>query len=826
MDDFKNGSRQSAGECGESGEAVEFEFGRRSPELVFELVSEPVGESSNNATEPSPALDVFTAAQREESFSYESTADKIFTTYVPRFTEASENYRMRNDPRPMQRRLESVAVEDGSPELDPTAEIDRDVDGAVVVEMSKASDADATDTLNVYKFSDGPDEPVEKRERTVEDERAEINSLFEKDESVAEEEVNEMGEAEEDTEKREYTLPDPDESDIGVFDFSEAKEEKTDTPRGADREPLAKALGEFTMPIQRDAFKDKFLDTLMSIKIRLGAAVLFSLVLLVLEALYYFGAFGATLFSLPITPLTPAVLDYLAAAVTFALALPELLRSFRYLAWGRILPELMLLAEFVALTLYFAALLADGTVPSYAMYGFAFSVIPVATIVASYYRTKSDFSSFKKVSQNAEKQILDKKLTRELPEENLALDGIVDEYKSQSARFFRASFITDFFKQSAKTAERSLRSLILLLVSLGVALVSGAVALILMDSAVSAASVFTFVLIVASPVFAVISYKLVYHDSQEAILAEDSVAVGEIAFDSFSGVDVIAFDDTEIFGPDDVNLKRFMLYGDRDNMEKAMRQMCSLFSVVGGPLSVIFANALDNRVRHTPAGNPEIEMDGLSGDVGGSRISAGSEAYMLRHGVKIPDGATAPEMGIDTTKIMYAAENGEVYAKFYIRYSFSEEFTMLLPALREEGIVPLVYTRDPNVSNELFKTLTAGADCMRVMKKLTPKLEEEKLYSRVSADIVTYGEKINGISALLISKKYKRLTERLGVSEIYAMGAGAVLAILLSLIGINGIPMLVFGVWHIGWCAVLRFVTKRTLLKEKTQSIESSEAEK
>ena len=115
---------------------------------------------------------------------------------------------------------------------------------------------------------------------------------------------------------------------------------------------------------------------------------------------------------------------------------------------------------------------------------------------------------------------------------------------------------------------------------------------------------------------------------------------------------------------------------------------------------------------------------------------------------------------------------------------------------------------------------------MRVMKKLTPKLEEEKLYSRVSADIVTYGEKINAISALLAAKKYKKLTERLGISEIYAMGAGAVLAVLLSLIGIKGIPMLLFGVWHIAWCVVLRFVSKRTLLMEESLAKANSKEEK
>ena len=762
---------------------------------------------------------MFDAAEKEESITGGLDSAKIWTTYVPRFTDASENYRMKNDPRPRpaEKRSEIHVGEPtpaDEPSIDPTAEIEEEVDGAVIVDMSKGFGIEPNDTLNVYKFSDDDKAPVEEAERTLEDEKREIDSLF--DHSVTENAPDDQIENSTEEQEREYELPDPDSDEAEMIDFAE-KETVEDNPSGAREGNDVASAGEFTLPIQRDGFKDKFLDTLMSVKIRLGATLLFSLALLVFEIFYYFGAFGTTLFSLPITPVTPAVLDYLAAAVTFALSLPEIVRVLKYLVCGKLLPELMLPVSFVALTLYFAALLGNGSTPSYPMYGFVFSVMALATVLASYYRTDADFIAFKLISKNSEKQILDKKMTRELPEENMALDGVVDEYKSVLARFFRASFITDFFKRTAKTSETTSRSAVLLAVSFGAAAVSGAVALFLMDGLISAASVFAFVLVLSSPTFAILSYKIAYRDSQRAIAPEETTAVGETAYDEFAKVDVIAFDDTEIFGPDDVNLKRFMLYGDRDNMEKAMRQMCSLFSVVGGPLAAIFAGALDNRVRHSPAGNPEIELDGLSGDVGGSRISAGTEAYMRRHGVAIPEGVSSTEIGIDTTKIMYASENGEVYAKFYIRYSFSEEFTMLLPSLKEEGITPLVYTRDPNVSNELFRTLTAGADSVRVMKKLSPKLEEEKLYGRVSAEIVTYGEKINAISALLAAKRHKKLIDRLKMSEIYAMGAGTVLALLISILGIKGVPMLAFGLWHIAWCVVLRFVSKRALIKDNEE---------
>ena len=187
------------------------------------------------------------------------------------------------------------------------------------------------------------------------------------------------------------------------------------------------------------------------------------------------------------------------------------------------------------------------------------------------------------------------------------------------------------------------------------------------------------------------------------------------------------------------------------------------------------SNAIDNRVRHKTATNLIIEDDGICGTVAGHRICAGSKEYMVRNGIALPDTSVENEHSIDTTKIMYAAEDGEVYAKFYIRYSFSEEFTAALPSLRENGITPLVYTRDPNISNELLVALTAGSDCMRVVKLYSP-VKEEKVYNRVKASMITYGDRLDAASMIVLAKKYNnfamyaKFAEICGIIDLYILG--------------------------------------------------------
>jgi hypothetical protein len=374
----------------------------------------------------------------------------------------------------------------------------------------------------------------------------------------------------------------------------------------------------------------------------------------------------------------------------------------KYLTFGRIIPEFSLILAFIV-ELVYTIIITAAEADNAPLYGLLFGIFAIAAVASAHYRVNADFTAFKVVSRNIEKQVLDRKLTRTLHDENMALDGAIDEYKSRTARIFHSAFISDFFKRTSKVSENSLASVIPLMISFGVALITSVVAFFLQGGIVSAASGFALVFLLSLPAFSILVHKLPYFDAQMAALDENSTLVGETSYRSFSGVDVIAFDDTDIFGVEDVRLSRIILYGEKTEMDKTMKEMSALFATVGGPLDFIFKKTLERKCH--PASDVAIEADGLSGVVDGLRISAGTEEYMLRHNIAIPEITAKRDVGIDTTRIMYAAENGEVYAKFYIRYSFSEQFTMLLPSIKEEGIVPLIYTRDPNVSNERHDAL-------------------------------------------------------------------------------------------------------------------------
>ena len=128
---------------------------------------------------------------------------------------------------------------------------------------------------------------------------------------------------------------------------------------------------------------------------------------------------------------------------------------------------------------------------------------------------------------------------------------------------------------------------------------------------------------------------------------------------------------------------------------------------------------------------------------------------------------------------------------------------MLLPHLKAEGIVPLVYTRDPNVTGEFVKLLALGEDVIRIMKKPTPRTTDEKVYRRVSAGIVTLGNKANAINMVLLAKRYVAHQDGVALSELIAMIAGAVIASLFAVGGSFAIPAAAFLSLQLAWCIYL-----------------------
>lgn len=801
---------------------VDADITPKRPEIKVEVISSHKEEKIEQPKEEFSIPDSFEVNEKYNTQSFVETPAAIRPTYLPRFTEVSDTYRMQNDPRPRpkpdpktEKAEKKVEV---SAELDPTAEgvEEKEVEKVVVTQTVMRNPEPTDETLTVLKFStpiesetqDASEPPVIEIKAPEEPEPELIPEPLEEVEEEPEEEIPE--------EPKNLTIPDPD-ATFSVVDFTPREVSAIEEPLGAsepDKKQKHAPHTEFNSPIQRDSIKDRFLDTLMSIKVRLAGSLILLLVMVAMDCFSYFGINVLDAVGLGNAPSARAIIDMQFSICIFLFTIPEMIKAFGMLLKGRFTPEIVNVASLVVIIANDLVIFANSAT-NYLTFGVLFGLQCFATVVASYFRTESDFISFKLVSRNVAKNVLDRRPTRELPRENLALDGVVDEYSSKTARMFRTVFVSNFFKRSAISCENFINTAMMLGISLGVAIVTGVVSFFLNGySFVMGVQSLTMVFMLAFPAFSILAHKLPFkHVTQRAGL-EESAFVGESSVYEGADVDVFTYEDTEIFGIEDVSLRKVHLYGKAYNTPKAMKQMYALFSVVGGPLDFVFSSALDRKC--PPADDIIIEDNGVSGMMDGHRICAGTEEYMISHGIAIPedDYRTNPS-STDSTKVMYGAEDGEVYVKFFIRYSFSEEFTMLLPDLKEKKIVPLIYTRDPNITADLLKVLTLGEDIIRVMKKYVPRTSEEKTYRHIDSGIVTHGDKNNAINMVLLAKKYSIFQSSLAATELISMIVGAVLAVVLAIGDMFVLPATLLALWPVVWCVVLYVRSKLTFQQRR-----------
>lgn len=781
-------------------------------------------------------FDIAAQAEQMEKMPSDEYVSTIWKAYVPRFTDVTENNYAVSDKKTVtnehidefsniyERSGDSASQitvtkrqtgEDNFDVNDPTAEISSNIPDAIVVKVNGVKSANK-DNLNVFKFSDVTvSEPsVEVDQRSGEEiEREEITELTgrewedvqkKNDEvtiaSMVEEEISPRVETSHKNAR--YTDLVKEEAEEFIVHRDIAGERVVPEGYSSKKEKIdASDTSEYNSFSMREAFKDKFLDLIMSVKIRLTVAVLLGILTVLFDVFetricFYFGIglnFGA-----------PAVIDACFVASVFLLTLPETCRALKHLVFGSITPELS--SAIVGITIFVYELSMAIIAPiggGYPLLASVYVIMAINSIFATYSLHNASFCAFKLISEKGNKYVLDKPLTRSLELENIALDGLVDEYKSRCARVFETPFVSGFYSNAYKRTEKSKNNLIILAISFGIALVSGMVMFFVPSGGpVSALSTFALVVALSMPAFTILSHKVPYADAEREAISSDSAIIGEAALVDYSDVDVVTFEDTEVFGPDDVTLKSAS--DRRSDYLDTMKKMASLFAAVGGPLCRVFENALNKK--YSPATEVAVEDDGISGIVEGERVMAGTAQYMKRHNVKIP---ASQDIKVGSTRVVYAAADGEFFATFTVHYSFSEEFALLLSSMREKGIVPLVYTRDFNINNDFMRVLTGGSDVIRVMRKYTP-VKEAEVYNRINSSMVIKGEKISAINLILTAKKYSHFQSVIAVTELSAAAVGAGLAVMIAFTNmIASLPTVLLSVWQLGWSVALAISSRR-----------------
>ncbi len=845
--------------------------------LVFEEGDQAPPAAAPKKGKPSKAP---TPMQPTEEFSVPKTAPaassssqasfeqplRTYHTYVPVFTEASENYRMtgrttRDVPeeptRPTQLRRETVK----GPVVEVVASTDIRHDAQTADAATDELPEELHDELHVSEqtvhvrveptispepqpvYTQVPAPP--QKPLTLDEEKDEIHRLLYGDRVTTEEvmpedvtQVNEMSEPVQETEPDEpipqpsrepslpradasYLVPDPEGDELPVHTPAYRTPNAAKASTAAPAPKRRRREKEYQMYSDSTKIKNRFLDSLLSFRVRMAVAALLTLLLLTLVLLPAVRLDIRALLGLDEFKALPALIDLQLCLCLIAVTLPEIVKFCEALFAKQLLLPVLPLASSVFLLAY-DIYMCFADITTYPLYGSLYGLGLLAMIVAAYFMQDAMFSAFNLISVKGVKQAVERVKTRELEQENIALDGVIDEYSSYIARMFKTPFISGFFHRHRPPVRRKASLLLTLCIVGGCSLVVGVVAFFLRSGWFDAFSAAAMTCMAAMPTAWILCRPYAYARAERCCFLEDSAIIGESTLFDYADVDVVTYDDTEVFGLGDVALKRVLIYGDKSRLSGALRQMASLFSAVGGPLNMLFSDTLDRRP--LPAVRVHMSTDGIRGETEGCTVHAGTAEYMLRHGFSIPSESGRPE-GSATTRVLYLAEGGVVYAKFMFRYAFSEAFSQLIPIFKEKHIVPLIYTRDPNVTRELLCALSTGEDRIRELHVTTPAVEDE-VRPASAAGMVTLGDKNNAVQLILLAKEYVTYHKRMDKLFLAQALCGLVLGAVCTFMPLPFMPVPALVLWQLLWCAATFFAGAHAFsLRRKRRELIENEKE-
>ncbi len=392
-------------------------------------------------------------------------------------------------------------------------------------------------------------------------------------------------------------------------------------------------------------------------------------------------------------------LQVLAFAVFFNL--DGLSRGIRKLSLKRPAPEaiaVVTVAVCTLQTLYTAfAAYESHSYQTYCFAGcFVLLILSVNTFIKAYTRFKSFAMVLSKKPKLATKNL------DHLAEEYTAFEKYLSE-DSEVLAVTKTDSVSDFVKRTYTVPEASRSCNVSMYFMLAVSVLSALIGLFVLkkpvyDAVTGGVMIFLF----SAPIGMLISTALPYFVASVKAAAMHSAILGEAAGDAFDNAAVLSFDDTEVFPPKAVKITNIKTYNDH-RIDKIVVYMTAIFNKIGGPLSYVFASSLQDAA-DKDVGEimvHETGADGLHLKVGEDDVLVGTGAYLRMFDIETPVDAVDETEMRSLTSILFLVCNGELAAKFYIRYAFNRKFEPVLRGIYDAGICCGVRTFDPGVDDQL-----------------------------------------------------------------------------------------------------------------------------
>lgn len=546
---------------------------------------------------------------------------------------------------------------------------------------------------------------------------------------------------------------------------------------------------EYTSRNQIGVFSKRYAGLMTRTALRIFALAFLATFLLVTENAVLIGHSALSFFGDATVAVAVNLLVLMLCAVV---SWRPIVRAVRSLCDGRVTVELYLVITFLLFIVYNNVLYILRT-PEPVLFSFVPAAFALVSAISDYRSIRGEYTSFRLLASAGDKLAASVSGERSSRYEDEALSDLGDG-NARLVRVRKIDFPTGFTTRVTRPCDSPRRNLVLLLVALGVSVVVSAIVGVLANDPVAVVATLALSFSCALP-----AALLLLHAAPVAALGARAAAlrcavVGEVSAHEYSDVQAFAFEDVEAFPSRNVRVKRIKLYGD-SALDRVLYQMASAFSVVGGPLDGVFRSStaelgISADVAFVRAGDA-----GFVVAVDGHEITVGGGRYMLESRIDMYyDADDEKQLAGGKVNIMYAAEDGQLIAKFYVVYKMDVDFERDVERLARNGIRAVIRTYDPSIRSDLIGKISyVERFGLRVVRKTAEQLNDFAV-RRQNSGIVSRSSTRDILRTVLLCRRTSRLIRILEVAGAVAAGIGMAAAATLALTGLlsSALPSIAF----------------------------------
>lgn len=323
----------------------------------------------------------------------------------------------------------------------------------------------------------------------------------------------------------------------------------------------------------------------------------------------------------------------------------------------------------------------------------------------------------------------------------------------------------------------------------------------LSGGAASAFKGFALVCLFGLPACGVFALSVPIGKMSRKCAADESAILGAGAVDEYAGASVISFNDTELFPASKIRVTSIRTYGDT-RIDRGILYAAMIFSKVGGPLSKVFAKSISSVYPEIPSDFDVLENtgDGICAKIDGKEIFVGNKDYMLSYDFGYVNEDIDEAFENSVGRIMYMAVQDRIAAKFYIRYAFNPRFERVMRALYRAGTCVSVKTCDPNIDDELIRSMMRNRSYPVGVLKTSGASLETPVSESAESGLVCSSSILNMLRAFICCAKAKKLISVNILVKFISLFVGVFAAAVLCLFGrMNSITSLFVMIYQLLW---------------------------